>query len=96
LIESYKHIASEGDSSTKFNVKTDRGLIFTLEKESMMKRIKCNCPFSVLNNMICSHAFTLMNALQIKHLGYCGGDVSFWRDEVNNADPSSADIIPKN
>ena len=61
-----------------------------------MKRIKCNCPFSVLNNMICSHAFTLMNALQIKHLGYCGGDVSFWRDEVNNADPSSADIIPKN
>ena len=37
-----------------------------------------------------------MNALQIKHLGYCGGDVSFWRDEVNNNDPSSVDIIPKN
>jgi hypothetical protein len=46
--------------------------------------------------MICSHAFTLMNALQIKHLGYCGGDISFWSDEVNINDPSSADIIPKN
>lgn len=96
LIESYKHIASEGPSKDKFNVKTDRGLIFTLDKDAISKTIKCNCPFSVLNNMICSHAFTLMNALQIKHLGYCGGDVSFWRDEVNTNDPSSVDIIPKN
>lgn len=46
--------------------------------------------------MICSHAFTLMNALQIKHLGYVGGNISFWSDEVNANDPSSTDIIPKN
>lgn len=61
-----------------------------------MKKISCNCPFSILNNMVCSHAFTLMNALQIKHLGYCGGKLSFWKDEPNPEDPSSADIIPKN
>lgn len=96
LIESYKHIASEGASKHTFNVRTDRGLIFTLEKDQMNKSIKCNCPFSVLNNMICSHAFCLMNALQIKHLGYVSQGVKFWRDEVNHDDPSAVDIIPKN
>ena len=96
LIESYKHIASEGNHADTFNVKTDRGLIFTLEKDPITKKITCNCPFSILNKMICSHAFTLMNALQIKHLGYCGNSIQFWRDEVNTEDPSCQDILPKN
>ena len=96
LIESYKHIASEGTNRDSFKVKTDRGIIFTLERIWEPKTIKCNCPFSVLNRMICSHAFCLMNALQIKHLGYFGHDIQFWQDEVNPNDPTAADIIPKN
>ena len=37
-----------------------------------------------------------MNALQIKHLGYFGHEISFWTDDVNPNDPTAADIIPKN
>lgn len=98
LIESYKHIASETALQHIFNVKTDRGLIFTVTRTTEPnKGLRCNCPFSILNRLICSHVFCLMNALQIKHLGYCLPEIrEAWQDNPAENDPSVKDIIPKN
>lgn len=46
--------------------------------------------------MICSHIFTLVNALQVKTLAQMFHLLSFWIDNPNPDDPSSRHEIPKN
>lgn len=93
LIESYKFVAHETPETNTFLVKTDRNLTFTVIRNN--EKMFCNCPFTILNQMICSHCFCLCNALQIKNITLLKYILKFWSDEPNPNDPSTRGEIPK-
>lgn len=79
-----------------FIVETDKpGEQYRLEWDQEGKTIKCPCPFYCMNHMICAHSFTLMNALQIKHIDFFNYLGSQWTDEINPEDPSTRDLLAK-
>ena len=79
-----------------FTVKTDKeGLQFKVKWDRKKKQIFCGCPFYTMNEMICAHAFCLMNALQIKHINYFSYLGDQWSEEINPEDPSTRDLMAK-
>ncbi|CDW88447.1 protein far1-related sequence 5-like [Stylonychia lemnae] len=94
MIESYKYTAQDTRNESIFLIKTDKNQEFEVEKDIITKAIRCRCQFYYLNDMICSHSFCLMNALQIKHIRNFDY-IKRWRDEINIDDPTTRDMQQK-
>ena len=81
---------------TSFVVKTDQpGFQYFVNWDRNESKMSCDCPFFVMNELVCGHCFCVMTALQIKHLNYFKTLGHQWSDEVNPEDPSCRELLVK-